>query len=65
MAEFPPQNVANILGSFPKLGCNPPASFWDKALPAVQRALPAFKPLVSACVRRVCERACVRACVRA
>jgi hypothetical protein len=46
MADFPPQNIANLLGAFPKLGCTPPVSFWDKALPAVQRALPAFKPQV-------------------
>lgn len=48
MADFPPQNVANLLGAFPKLGFTPPQSFWDKALPAMQRALPAFKPQVGA-----------------
>ncbi len=46
MADFPPQNMANLLGAFPKLGCTPPAAFWDKALPAVQRALPNLKPQV-------------------
>lgn len=38
--------MANLLGAFPKLGYTPPASFWDKALPAMQAALPDFKPQV-------------------
>lgn len=51
MADFPPQNVANLLSAFPKLGYTPPASFWDKALPAMQATLPDFKPQVRLGVR--------------